>query len=86
MSPTAVPVDQAWLSSIQTRMPRLPSVRGLLVCTTLDMLILSAAKFTGYMYGGRPLGLTYVKYTNANGQDAMDGQEATGGLTQDQMM
>ncbi|RVX75294.1 hypothetical protein B0A52_00647 [Exophiala mesophila] len=44
------------------------------------------SKFTGYMYGGRPLGLTYVKYTNANGQDAMDGQEATGGLTQDQMM
>lgn len=44
------------------------------------------AKFTGYMYGGRPLGLTYVKYTNANGQDAMEGQEAAGGMTQDQMM
>jgi len=39
------------------------------------------------MYGGRPLGLTYVKYTNANGQDAMmEGQEATAGMTQDQMM
>lgn len=38
------------------------------------------------MYGGRPLGLTYVKYTNANGQDAMEGQEAAGGMTQDQMM
>jgi hypothetical protein len=38
------------------------------------------------MYGGRPLGLSYVKYANANGNDAMDGQEATGGMTQDQMM
>jgi hypothetical protein len=44
------------------------------------------AKFTGYMYGGRPLGLAYVKYTNTNGNEAMEGQEATGGMTQDQMM
>ncbi|KIW89413.1 uncharacterized protein Z519_10267 [Cladophialophora bantiana CBS 173.52] len=44
------------------------------------------SKFTGYMYGGRPLGLSYVKYTNANGNEAMEGQEATGGMTQDQMM
>ena len=44
------------------------------------------SKFTGYMYGGRPLGLSYVKYTNANGSEAMEGQEATGGMTQDQMM
>ncbi|KAK6364488.1 g-strand binding protein [Exophiala oligosperma] len=43
------------------------------------------SKFSGYMYGGRPLGLTFVKYTNANGND-MEGQEATGGMTQDQMM
>ncbi|KAL6246026.1 g-strand binding protein [Rhinocladiella similis] len=43
------------------------------------------SKFSGYMYGGRPLGLTFVKYTNANGNE-MEGQEATGGLTQDQMM
>lgn len=44
-----------------------------------------AAKFTGYQYGGRPLGLTYVKYMNAGG-DAMEGTEPTGGLTQDQIM
>ncbi|RMZ82706.1 hypothetical protein DV738_g1462, partial [Chaetothyriales sp. CBS 135597] len=43
------------------------------------------SKFTGYMYGGRPLGLSFVKYTNTNG-DAMEGQEATGGITQDQIM
>ncbi|KAL9041778.1 MAG: hypothetical protein Q9214_003989 [Letrouitia sp. 1 TL-2023] len=44
------------------------------------------AKFTGYQYGGRPLGLTYVKYTNAAGGDAMEDTEATGGITQDQIM
>ena len=44
------------------------------------------SKFTGYQYGGRPLGLSYVKYSNMNGGEAMDGQEATGGMTQDQMM
>ena len=46
----------------------------------------SAAKFTGYQYGGRPLGLTYVKYMSANGGDAMEGEEPTGGITQDQIM
>ena len=44
------------------------------------------AKFTGYQYGGRPLGLTFVKYQSANGGDPMEGEEATGGLTQDQIM
>jgi hypothetical protein len=47
---------------------------------------LFAAKFTGYQYGGRPLGLTYVKYTNMDNGDAMQGTEHTGGLTQDQIM
>ena len=42
------------------------------------------AKFTGYQYGGRPLGLSYVKYLNQGG-DMMEGTEQTGGL-QDQMM
>jgi hypothetical protein len=49
-------------------------------------LLIRTAKFTGYQYGGRPLGLTYVKYTNANGGDAMEGEEATRGITQDQIM
>ena len=43
------------------------------------------AKFTGYQYGGRPLGLTFVKYQSA-GDDNMEGAEATGGITQDQIM
>ena len=44
------------------------------------------AKFTGYQYGGRPLGLTYVKYVNNGGGDAtMAGTDASG-LAQDQVM
>jgi RNA recognition motif-containing protein len=42
------------------------------------------AKFTGYQYGGRPLGLTYVRYSNQSNGDAMEGTEAT--MTQDQIM
>jgi RNA recognition motif-containing protein len=42
-------------------------------------------KFTGYQYGGRPLGLSFVKYqTPGSGGDAME-TEATS-LTQDQIM
>jgi hypothetical protein len=41
-------------------------------------------KFSGYQYGGRPLGLSFVKYLNVGNGDAMDA-EATG-LTQDQIM
>ena len=44
------------------------------------------AKFTGYQYGGRPLGLTYVKYMNSGSGDAMEDTEGTGGMTQDQIM
>ncbi|KAJ5172901.1 hypothetical protein N7492_005494 [Penicillium capsulatum] len=48
----------------------------------------SIAKFTGYQYGGRPLGITFVKYLNAGGGpvDMMEGAEPTGGITQDQIM
>ena len=44
-------------------------------------------KFSGYIYGGRPLGLSFVKYVtgDGSGDDAMDA-EGTGGMTQDQMM
>lgn len=45
------------------------------------------AKFTGYQYGGRPLGITFVKYLNAGPRgDAMDGAEPAPGITQDQIM
>ena len=41
-------------------------------------------KFQGYQYGGRPLGLSFVRYLNAGG-DSMD-TDLHGGLTQDQIM
>lgn len=45
-----------------------------------------AAKFSGYLYGGRPLGLSYVRYTNygANADHPMEGTEAIA-PPQDQM-
>lgn len=43
------------------------------------------SKFQGYQYGGRPLQLSFVKYLNQAGGEAMDA-ESHGGLTQDQMM
>lgn len=43
------------------------------------------AKFQSYQYGGRPLGLAYVKYLNQGGSDMMEGAEPTGSM-QDQMM
>ena len=41
------------------------------------------AKFSGYQYGGRPLGLSYVRY-KTEGEEAP--QDGMGGMTQDQMM
>ncbi len=52
---------------------------------TSDRLYPFLAKFTGYQYGGRPLGLSYVKYV-PGGADAMEGAQAVGSLTQDQIM
>ena len=44
------------------------------------------AKFQGYQYGGRPLGLSFVKYlTPGAGGDSMDTDPHVG-LTQDQIM
>ena len=46
------------------------------------------AKFTGYQYGGRPLGITFVKYVNggAVASDATSATEPMSGITQDQIM
>lgn len=56
---------------------------------TADDADTAIAKFTGYQYGGRPLGLSFVKYLNAdgnaNGDAHMDGNNSQG-LTQDQIM
>lgn len=67
-------------------MPRLQSVGGRPEWLKRPDADLYAAKFTGYQYGGRPLGLTFVKYQNTNGGDAMEDAEPTAGITQDQIM
>jgi len=57
---------------------------GVVRFDTIENAETAIAKFSGYQYGGRPLGLSFVKYLNAGNGDAMD-TEATG-LTQDQIM
>ena len=57
---------------------------GVVEFTSQDDAATAIAKFTGYQYGGRPLGLTYVKYMGQGG-DMMEGAEPTGSM-QDQMM
>ena len=84
MNPMAVLEGLGLSSSIQLKMLKPLYVRWLprlMLGTNADLVL---AKFTGYQYGGRPLGLTFVKYQTPG--DAMDGAEQTGGMTQDQIM
>jgi len=82
----AARVAPEWCNLTVQRMQRPLSVCFIIPYTVIEMLTTVEAKFTGYQYGGRPLGLTFVKYQNANGGDAMEGTEDNGGLTQDQIM
>jgi RNA recognition motif-containing protein len=66
---------------------------GVVQFDTADNAETAITKFSGYQYGGRPLGLTYVKYMNPGSTDGMDGgagiggaAEPMGGVTQDQIM
>ncbi|KAJ5477958.1 hypothetical protein N7530_003467 [Penicillium desertorum] len=61
---------------------------GVVQFDTPDTAETAIAKFSGYQYGGRPLGITFVKYMNAGPapEEMMEGQESTVGLTQDQIM
>ena len=82
-----VPAELELCSLMSQKMPKL-----LFVCIhilrgcKLVQLILLTAKFTGYQYGGRPLGLTFVKYMNTGSGDVMEGAEVTGGMGQEQIM
>lgn len=60
---------------------------GVVRFDTVENAETAITKFSGYQYGGRPLGLSFVKYQNegANG-DAMEGADDRKGLTQDQIM
>lgn len=52
-----------------------------------DMLINYTAKFTGYQYGGRPLGITFVRYVHPPGSgEAGNVGDESAGITQDQIM
>ncbi|TKA69732.1 hypothetical protein B0A55_05269 [Friedmanniomyces simplex] len=57
---------------------------GVVEFASQDDAATAISKFTGYQYGGRPLGLTYVRYSNL-GSDMMEGAEPTGNM-QEQMM
>lgn len=84
MNPTVVLEALVLSSLIRLRMLKLLSVRCLFQSMHGTNTNIVLAKFTGYQYGGRPLGLTFVKYQTPG--DAMNGAEQTGGMTQDQMM
>ncbi|KAJ5659577.1 Nucleotide-binding alpha-beta plait [Penicillium longicatenatum] len=60
---------------------------GVVEFDTPDTADTAISKFTGYQYGGRPLGITFVKYLNAGpGPEMMEDTEPTAGITQDQIM
>lgn len=57
---------------------------GVVRFDTADNADTAISKFSGYQYGGRPLGLSFVKYQIPGSGDAMDTEPT--GLTQDQIM
>lgn len=98
MSPMAAPEVLVW-SNLTARIPprqQLVSASTLssscdslrVVFVLLTTFSIPAAKFTGYQYGGRPLGITFVKYVTPPSApaDMMDVPPPTGPMTQDQMM
>ncbi|KAK0610499.1 hypothetical protein B0T17DRAFT_620973 [Bombardia bombarda] len=58
---------------------------GVVRFDSADTADTAITKFQGYQYGGRPLGLSFVKYITPGSGDAMD-TDPHGGLTQDQIM
>lgn len=75
------------LSLILPTLPTLPFVRHYPIYWCGSYTNILTAKFTGYQYGGRPLGITFVKYLNAGpGPEMMEEAEPTSGITQDQIM
>ena len=87
MSQTVARVALVWFSSTLLRMPRLRFVSHLCAIHSSHRNADPVpAKFTGYQYGGRPLGLTFVKYMNPDNGDPMEGNDGALGMTQDQIM
>ncbi|EEP80638.1 conserved hypothetical protein [Uncinocarpus reesii 1704] len=60
---------------------------GVVQFDTIENAETAISKFSGYQYGGRPLGLTFVKYLNSASGDSMDvTADQPSGITQDQIM
>jgi RNA recognition motif-containing protein len=59
---------------------------GVVQFTTAEDAETAISKFSGYQYGGRPLGLSFVKYATYSNGDQMEGTEPTGAISQDQIM
>lgn len=45
---------------------------GVVEFDTAENAETAISKFTGYQYGGRPLSLSFVRYSNTGGEEAMD--------------
>lgn len=58
---------------------------GVVRFDTAETADTAIAKFQGYQYGGRQLGLSFVRYLQPGGGDAMDTTDH-GGLTQNDIM
>lgn len=85
----AAPAVLASSNSIPQTQQRQPFVCTPISSTYSPYSNSQTAKFSGYQYGGRPLGITFVKYMtpNAPHDDMMEGQQDhPSGLTQDQIM
>ncbi len=61
---------------------------GVVRCDNPETAETAIAKFQGYQYGGRPLGLSFARYLQpGGGDDVMDTDtHSHGGITQDQIM
>ncbi|KAF2499092.1 hypothetical protein BU16DRAFT_557424 [Lophium mytilinum] len=91
--PTIAPIVLLRFSWRSQRIELLPEVNGrsrgtsVVQSEKVEDAVTAISKCTGYQYGSRPLGISHVRYTNiSSGGEAMEGTEATGGLTQDQIM
>lgn len=84
-------VEQVLSNLTMRRLLRLQFVSAwsheIFIIIDLKKLTVIAAKFTGYQYGGRPLGITFVRYVHPSGAGSVgDVGDESAGITQDQMM
>lgn len=59
---------------------------GVVRCDSVETAETAISKFQGYQYGGRPLGLSFVRYIQPGVVDDSMDTDPHGGITQDQIM